>query len=69
VKNTFLKVCVQIQAYKDALIREESGQDLIEYALVVAVIALGAAATMNSLATSFSTALSKVGSKLATYSS
>ena len=33
-----------------ALIRDESGQDLIEYALVAAIIALGATAAMTTLA-------------------
>jgi pilus assembly protein Flp/PilA len=46
------------------LVRDESGQDLIEYALVAALIALGATAAMSSLATSISTAFSTVGSKL-----
>jgi pilus assembly protein Flp/PilA len=48
------------------LISDESGQDLIEYALVAALIALGATAAMNSLATNISTAFSTVGSKLTT---
>jgi pilus assembly protein Flp/PilA len=48
------------------LVRDESGQDLIEYALVAALIALGATAAMTSLAGSISTAFSTVGSKLST---
>jgi pilus assembly protein Flp/PilA len=48
-------------------LNEETGQDLVEYALVVALIALGATASMSSLATSFSTAFSSVGSKVSTY--
>jgi pilus assembly protein Flp/PilA len=47
-------------------ISDESGQDLIEYALVAALIALGATAAMNTLAGSISTAFSTVGSKLNT---
>ncbi len=47
-------------------ISDESGQDLIEYALVAALIALGATAAMNTLAGSISTAFSTVGSKLST---
>jgi pilus assembly protein Flp/PilA len=46
------------------LISDESGQDLIEYALVAALIALGAVAAMNTLAGTISTAFSTVGSKL-----
>jgi Flp pilus assembly pilin Flp len=69
MKNTLLKYYVKMQVLKDALVRDESGQDLVEYALVVSLIALGATASMTALATSFSTAFSKVGSKLATYTS
>jgi pilus assembly protein Flp/PilA len=43
---------------------DESGQDLIEYALVASLIAFGSVATMTALATSISTAFSKIGSKL-----
>ena len=43
---------------------DESGQDLIEYALVAAIIALGATAAMTSLATTISGAFTKIGSSL-----
>jgi Flp pilus assembly pilin Flp len=46
------------------LLRDERAQDLVEYALVAALIALGATAAMSSLSTSISTAFSTVGSKL-----
>ncbi len=46
------------------LLRDESGQDLIEYALVAALIALGAIAAMNSLAAGISNAFSAVTSDL-----
>jgi pilus assembly protein Flp/PilA len=54
---------------KYALIHDERGQDLIEYALVVAIIALAATAGMTTVATSISTAFSKVGSRMTTYTS
>ena len=47
-----------------ALRSEESGQDLIEYALVAAVIALAAVAAMGTLASNISNAFSAVGSQL-----
>jgi len=50
-------------------VREESGQDQVEYALMVALIGLRATASMSSVAGSFSTAISSVGSKLSTHSS
>jgi pilus assembly protein Flp/PilA len=43
---------------------DESGQDLIEYALVAALIAFGAVTTMGTLAGEINTAFSKIGSKL-----
>jgi pilus assembly protein Flp/PilA len=46
------------------VLSDESGQDLIEYALVAALIALGATAAMNTLATTIGTAFATVGSKL-----
>jgi pilus assembly protein Flp/PilA len=46
------------------LIRDESGQDLIEYALVALVIALGATAAMNTLATNITAAFTAVSTKL-----
>jgi pilus assembly protein Flp/PilA len=46
------------------VLQDESGQDLIEYALVAALIALGATAAMNTLATSISSAFTTVGTKL-----
>jgi pilus assembly protein Flp/PilA len=45
-------------------LRDESGQDLIEYALVAALIALGATAAMNTLATTISNAFKTIGTKL-----
>jgi pilus assembly protein Flp/PilA len=53
-----------MQAVKDAFISDESGQDLIEYALVVAIIALAAAAGMGTVASSISNAFVTAGSKL-----
>ena len=46
------------------LFRDESGQDLIEYALVAALIALGAITAMKGLATGISSAFSIVSSDL-----
>jgi pilus assembly protein Flp/PilA len=42
----------------------ESGQDLIEYALVCALIALGAIAGMQQVANAINSSFSKVGSEL-----
>lgn len=44
--------------------REESGQDLIEYALIAALIAVASVTAMGGLATSISNEFTKVGNSL-----
>jgi pilus assembly protein Flp/PilA len=62
--QTFLmKQYVKMQA----LLTDERGQDLIEYALVVALIAFAATAGMNTVATDINVAFTKIGTKLTTY--
>ena len=46
------------------LMSSEDGQDLIEYALVVAMIAFAATAGMGSLATDINTAFTNIGTSL-----
>jgi len=46
--------------------KDESGQDLIEYALVAALIAFAAVAAMQTLAGQINNAFSIIGSKLTT---
>lgn len=47
-----------------ALIKDESGQDLIEYALVAGLIALGAVAAMSGLSGKIGNAFNSVGNNL-----
>lgn len=47
------------------LLKEESGQDLIEYALIGALIATACVTAMGVLAGDISTAFTAVGTKLA----
>ncbi len=47
------------------LLTDESGQDLIEYALVAALLGLGAISAMRTLATTISNSFNTVGTKLA----
>jgi pilus assembly protein Flp/PilA len=62
--NTMLiKLYVKFQ---DLASREE-GQDLVEYALVVALIAFGATAGMKSLATGLNTAFGGISTTLGSY--
>jgi pilus assembly protein Flp/PilA len=62
MKDKLLKLSLMLQLLKD-----ESGQDLIEYALVVALIAFAATAGMSSLADAINTAFNHMGTKLAVY--
>ena len=60
MNNLLLNLYVK---FKELTNREE-GQDLVEYALVVAMIAFGATAGMTSLAGGINTAFSNVSSQL-----
>lgn len=62
MRKTLIKVWLKAQS-----LRDESGQDLIEYALVVALVAFAATAGMNSLASGINTAFSNIAAVLATY--
>jgi pilus assembly protein Flp/PilA len=46
------------------LVKDDSGQDLIEYALVAALIGLGAVASMNKFATTIGSAFTTIGTTL-----
>ena len=43
---------------------DESGQDLVEYAMAAALIAFGSITSMSALASSINTSFSKVGSAI-----
>ena len=62
MKDKLLKLSVMLQNLKD-----DHGQDLIEYALVVALIAFAATAGMSTLATDINIAFSNIGKKMTTY--
>ena len=65
MQNFLLKQYVRMQTF----LSDERGQDLIEYALVVALIAFAATAGMNTVANKINTAFSNIGNKLTTYTS
>jgi pilus assembly protein Flp/PilA len=62
MKDTLLKLQIKLQG-----LMNEEGQDLIEYALVVALIALAATAGMKTLAGDINNAFTSVGSQLSSY--
>jgi pilus assembly protein Flp/PilA len=65
MKDTVLKFAIKMQN----MLSEDEGQDLIEYALVVALIALAATAGMGTLAKAINLAFTNVGGKLTSYTS
>jgi pilus assembly protein Flp/PilA len=62
MKETMLKLSAKIQT----LMLQEEGQDLIEYALVVALIAFAATVGMKGLATQINAAFIAIGTTLQT---
>jgi pilus assembly protein Flp/PilA len=60
MKDTLLKLYIRVQN----LLSQDEGQDLVEYALIVALIALAATAGMKTLASDLSSAFSSVGSTI-----
>ncbi len=57
-------VLLECRKKAQSFLRQEDGQDLIEYALVVALIAFAAVAGMNTVANKINSAFSVIGSKL-----
>jgi pilus assembly protein Flp/PilA len=62
-----MKVDLLKFAVKMKILLDEEGQDLIEYALVVALIAFAATAGMSTLATAINAVFTGVGTTLTTY--
>ena len=66
MRNAFLKLYVKAEVML-ATLKKDEGQDLIEYALVVALIAFAATAGMKTLATGINNAFTQIGSTLQSY--
>jgi Flp pilus assembly pilin Flp len=58
---------MRLYTYLRALLKREDGQDLIEYALVVALLSLGATAGMHSVASRIGSTYSSLGTSIGTY--
>ena len=63
MKDKLMKYSAKMQV----LLMSEEGQDLIEYALVVALIAFAATAGMTTLAGKINAAFGQVGTTLSSY--
>ena len=69
MRTSALRLYIAIEELKNALklaLKNESGQDMVEYALVMGLIAMGAVAAMKGFATTISTGLTSIGTKLTT---
>lgn len=66
MRNALLKLYLKGQAMRASL-KEEEGQDLIEYALIVALVAFAATAGMTSLAGGINNAFSNIATTLGKY--
>jgi pilus assembly protein Flp/PilA len=62
MKDLLIKLSVMVEMLKD-----EKGQDLIEYGLLVALIAFAATVGMGSLASGINTAFSNIATTLGGY--
>jgi pilus assembly protein Flp/PilA len=62
MKDQLWKLSIKIQS----ILKGEEGQDLIEYALVVALIAFAATVGMGALASDINSAFTQIGTRLTT---
>jgi pilus assembly protein Flp/PilA len=69
MNNLILKMYVKGQTLWSTIKDDERGQDLVEYALVVALIALAATTGMKSLANGINAAFTSISTHLGTYTS
>ena len=63
MRNSILKLYVKAQVLKNAL-KDENGQDLVEYAAVIALVVLALVGGMNTLANGINTAMGVVSSNI-----
>ena len=68
MRNLVRKLCARMWAVEIFLMSED-GQDMVEYALVLGLVAMGGVAATKGLATSIGTGLTNIGSKLTAYTS
>lgn len=65
MRNTLLKLYVKSQVLWGT-IKEENGQDLVEYAAVIAIVVLGLTAGMGTLANGINAVMVSVSDKIST---
>jgi pilus assembly protein Flp/PilA len=65
MNSLYIKMMIKLQE----MMKREEGQDLVEYALVVALIAFGAVAGMSALAGGINSAFKNISTTLGSYTS
>ena len=63
MRNSLLKLYVTAQVWKNAL-KDENGQDLVEYAAVIVLVVLALAGGMGTLAQGINTAMIAVSTHI-----
>jgi Flp pilus assembly pilin Flp len=63
MRDTFLKLCVKSQVLWNTL-KQDNGQDLVEYAAVIVLVVLALAGGMNTLASGINSAMGGVSTKV-----
>ena len=68
MQTAILKLYVKSQIIWQTL-KDENGQDLVEYGLVLVLVCLAATAGMNTLASGINVAMTNITAKLSKYTS
>jgi pilus assembly protein Flp/PilA len=63
MRNKFLKLYVKAKVMVDTL-KDENGQDLVEYAAVIALVVLAATAGMQTLANGINAAMGSLSTQI-----
>ena len=63
MRNAFLKLYIKAQSLRDSL-KDENGQDLVEYALVIAVVVLAMVGGATTMAGTINSAFANLGTKV-----
>jgi pilus assembly protein Flp/PilA len=66
MNNMLIKLSFKLRDLRD-LAEQEEGQDLVEYAMITALLAFGIVSGMSKLATGLNTAFANISSTLGTY--
>jgi len=66
MRNTFLKLYVKSQTLLTTL-KDENGQDLVEYAAVIMLVVLALGGGMSTLASGINSVMGGLGAKISTF--